>query len=188
MAQKSVALLFAPGFEEIEALTVSDILYRAKIDCDRISVPNTDFVESSHGVRVSMTAHLEDVDLSDYEMVVLPGGLPGTTNLEETPSITKELARRAENGLPFAAICAAPSIPAKLGLLEGRDATSNPGYHAVLTEHGAQLHSDAEVVKSGAIITSQGMGTAIPFALEIVRFLSDEATVEKVKQSIVYFH
>ena len=118
-------------------------------------------------------------------MLVLPGGIPGTPNLRACEPLCEELVARADAGRPLAAICAAPSILAELGLLERRRATSNPGFQHVLAENGAELLADEPVVVDGNLITSQGAGTAMLFGLEIVRhFLGDEA-VERVRAGVV---
>ena len=181
----TVAIMLADGFEEVEALAVADVLYRAGVRSDLISVTDARHVTSSHGIRVVADLMLEDVDLSAYTLLFLPGGMPGTLGLKATPAIQTEVLRRADAGQPVAAICAAPSILAELGLLEGRQATSNPGFVGVLAEHGAQV-SQAAVVTDGPVITSRGMGTAIDFGLEIVRHYLGEEAVDDVKAKIVY--
>ena len=118
-------------------------------------------------------------------MLVLPGGLPGTPNLKACQPLMDEVVARARAGRPVAAICAAPSILAELGLLEGRRATSNPAFLAVLAEHGADTSEDSVVV-DGNITTSRGMATAIDFGLEIVRHYLGDAAVEDLKAKIVY--
>ena len=181
----TVAIMLADGFEEVEALAVADVLYRAGVRSDLISVTDARHVTSSHGIRVVADLMLEDVDLSAYTLLFLPGGMPGTLGLKATPAIQTEVLRRADAGQPVAAICAAPSILAELGMLEGRQATSNPGFVGVLAEHGAQV-SQAAVVTDGPVITSRGMGTAIDFGLEIVRHYLGEEAVDDVKAKIVY--
>lgn len=182
-----VAVFFAPGLEEIEGLTVVDLLYRAGIPCDTVAITPEHEVTSSHEVTVVCKRSLADEGFSfaDYDMLVLPGGIPGTPNLRACQPLCDEVAARARAGRPVAAICAAPSIFAELGLLEGRRATSNPGFQHVLAEHGAELLPSEPVVVDGNVITSQGAGTAMPFALEIVRhYLGDEA-VERVRAGVV---
>ncbi|BDA64935.1 DJ-1 family glyoxalase III [Actinomyces capricornis] len=182
---KKVAVFIAPGLEEVEALAVVDLLFRAGIATDMISVTQDRSVVSSHNIIVTCNRTLDEADLADYDMLVLPGGLPGTPNLKACRPLMDEVRSRVEAGRPVAAICAAPSILAELGLLEGREATSNPGFLGVLADHGART-SEASVVIDGSIITSRGMGTAIDFGLEIVRhYLGDEA-VEALKTAIVY--
>lgn len=185
--EKRVAVFIAPGLEEIEGLTVVDLLFRAGIPCDTVAITPERTVTSSHEVTIACDRSLSDEGFSfdDYDMLVLPGGIPGTPNLRACEPLCDELVRRAEKGMPLAAICAAPSILAELGLLAGRRATSNPGFQHVLAEQGAQLLADEPVVVDGNLITSQGAGTAMLFALEIVRhYLGDEA-VERVRAGVV---
>lgn len=186
-SEKRVAVFVAPGLEEIEGLTVVDLLFRAGIPCDTVAITPERTVTSSHEVTIVCKCSLFDEDFSfdDYDMLVLPGGIPGTPNLRACAPLCEELAARAAAGRPLAAICAAPSILAELGLLEGRRATSNPGFQHVLAEHGAVLLADEPVVVDANLITSQGAGTAMLFALEIVRhYLGDEA-VGRVREGVV---
>lgn len=184
---KRVAVLIAPGLEEIEGLTVVDLLFRAGIPCDTVAITPERTVTSSHEVTIVCKRSIDDDGFAfdDYDMLVLPGGIPGTPNLRACEPLCAEVVARAEAGRPLAAICAAPSIFAELGLLKGRRATSNPGFQHVLAEQGAELLADEPVVVDGNLITSQGAGTAMPFALEIVRhYLGDEA-VERVRAGVV---
>lgn len=186
-SEKRVAVFVAPGLEEIEGLTVVDLLFRAGIPCDTVAITPDREVTSSHEVRIVCKRSLFDEGFSfaDYDMLVLPGGIPGTPNLRACEPLCAELSARAAAGRPLAAICAAPSILAELGLLEGRRATSNPGFQHVLAERGAVLLADEPVVVDGNLITSQGAGTAMLFALEIVRhYLGDEA-VGRVREGVV---
>lgn len=186
-SEKRVAVFVAPGLEEIEGLTVVDLLFRAGIPCDTVAITPERTVTSSHEVTIVCKRSLFDEDFSfdDYDMLVLPGGIPGTPNLRACAPLCEELAARAAAGRPLAAICAAPSILAELGLLEGRRATSNPGFQHVLAERGAVLLADEPVVVDANLITSQGAGTAMLFALEIVsHYLGDEA-VERVREGVV---
>ena len=186
-SEKRVAVFVAPGLEEIEGLTVVDLLFRAGVPCDTVAITPDREVTSSHEVRIVCKRSLFDEGFSfaDYDMLVLPGGIPGTPNLRACEPLCAELSARAAAGRPRAAICAAPSILAELGLLEGRRATSNPGFQHVLAERGAVLLADEPVVVDGNLITSQGAGTAMLFALEIVRhYLGDEA-VERVREGVV---
>ncbi|WP_103063480.1 DJ-1 family glyoxalase III [Actinomyces qiguomingii] len=184
---KKIAVLIAEGLEEVEALAVVDVVFRAGIRAELIAVGDSLTVTSSHKVVLTCEALLSEVDLDDYDMVFLPGGIPGTPNLKAVPAVTDEVTARVQAGRPVAAICAAPSILAELGLLQGRDATSNPNFMGVLAEHGART-SQAAVVVDDQLLTSRGMGTAIELGLEIVRhYLGDDA-VDAVKRGIVYQH
>ena len=142
-------------------------------------------VTSSHRVTFRCDALLADAHLADYALVFLPGGIPGTPNLRSTRAVTDEVTRRLEADLPLAAICAAPSIPAELGLLRGRRATANPAFTGVLEDNGAEV-SESGVVVDGNLLTSRGMGTAVDLGLEIIRFLLDDAAVESVERGIVH--
>lgn len=182
-----VAVFMANGVEEIEALTVVDLLYRAEIPCDTVSIERDALVTSSHGVRVVCDRCLSDADFSfaDYDMLVLPGGMPGTVNLRACEPLCAELVRRAEQGRPLAAICAAPSILAELGLLAGRRATSFPSRQEALEKGGAE-YLTKKVVVDGPFITSRGMGTAIPFGLAIVAHYLGKDVAKKIRKSIIY--
>ena len=183
----SVAVMIAPGLEEIEGLTVVDLLFRAHIAYDTIAITAERTITSSHNVTITCDRSLfdEDVDLAAYDLVVLPGGMPGTTNLAACEPLTAELCRRVQNDLPVAAICAAPTVLANLGLLEGRHATCFPSLQHVLVEKGATV-DEGTVVVDGNITTSCGMGTAIDFGLEIVAQLHSREEADSIAQSIVY--
>ena len=180
----TVAIMLADGFETVEALAVADILFRAGVRTDLISVTDARHVTSSHGIRVVADLMLEDVDLSTYIVLFLPGGLPGTTNLKATPAIQAEVLRRADEGEAMAAICAAPSIFAELGVLDGRHATANPAFVKAVAAGGAIVH-DNPVVIDDFITTSRGAGTSIDLGLEIVRQLLGEDAAEAISRGIV---
>jgi 4-methyl-5(b-hydroxyethyl)-thiazole monophosphate biosynthesis len=185
---KRVAVFLADGMEEIEALTVVDLLFRAGIPCETVSITNSDVVSSSHEVSVVCDREIGDTrfDFDDYDMIVLPGGMPGTTNLLECDDLCDQVCRYAKGGRRVSAICAAPTILAKLGLLEGRRATCFPDMLPVLAEHGVQVVEDEAVVEDGPFITSRGMGTAIPFGLAIVAHYLGKETADELARKIVY--
>lgn len=187
MPHTSVAVFLAPGCEEIEALTVVDILFRAKIPCDTVSVAESRQVTSSHEVTILADKTIDEADLAAYDMLVLPGGIPGTPNLHACEPLIAAVHAFAKAGKPVSAICAAPSILAKEGLLDGVRATSNPNFQQVLSEHGAIVEPDAPVVVDGIFTTSQGMGTAIDFSLEIVRRFKGDDEVDRLKAGVVYW-
>lgn len=180
----AVAIMLAEGFEEVEALAVADVLYRAGIRADLISVTDARHVTSSHGIRVVADRMLEDTDLSTYALLFLPGGMPGTLGLKATPAIQEEVLRRADAGQLIAAICAAPSILAELGVLDGRHATANPAFVKAIADGGAIVHENPVVVDE-AVITSRGAGTSLDLGLEIVRVLLGDAAVDEVSRAIV---
>ncbi len=131
-----VAVFFADGCEEIEGLTVVDLLFRAGIPCDMVSVSYSYQVTSSHEVTFLCNKLISEVDINAYAMLVLPGGIPGTPNLAATDTLMQAVDSFAAQGKPLAAICAAPSIYAERGLLSGVRATANPGFQHVLVEKG----------------------------------------------------
>ena len=176
-------LFFADGTEECEALLVADLLRRARVEVIIASAMGRRALVSSHGIHLNADALAEDVDYSDVDMVILPGGIPGTPNLAENKTVTDTCVSFAKAGKKVAAICAAPTVLAELGLLEGRRATCYPGFEDRCT--GAQM-VDADVVTDGPITTGRALGAAIPFALELVRLLTDEQTAARTAEEIVY--
>ena len=159
-------VFFAEGTEECEALLVVDLLRRAKVEVTVASASGSREIVSSHKVHITADALAEEVDYSDVDMVVLPGGIPGTPNLAANKTVTDTCVSFAKSGKKVAAICAAPSVLASLGLLEGRKATAHAGFQDKLA--GAEV-LDTEVVVDGNITTSYGLGGAIPFLTPQVR-------------------
>jgi len=160
---KAVAVFIAPGLEEVEALATVDILFRAGIPTTMISVTPERAVVSSHNIVVTCDLTLAEANLDDYDMLVLPGGIPGTPNLKAVEPLMAAVTERVRAGRPVAAICAAPSILAELGLLEGRQATSNPGFVGVLAEPDADKRSLAELIIYGL----KGMAAYLEHALRL---------------------
>lgn len=180
-----VALFLANGCEEIEALTTPDILYRAGIPCDIVSITNDVRVTSSHKITVIADKTIGELDFDAYDMIILPGGVPGTPNLEACDLLTAHIREFAANGKYVAAICAAPSILAHMGLLTGRTATCNPCVDEDLVKAGVNLLHEP-VVQDGNIITSRGMGTAIAFGLKILEVLKDKTAADTMADKILY--
>ncbi len=178
-----IGIFMADGCEEIEGLTVVDIARRAGIEIETISINGTDQVCSSHKVIFFTDVKKEEADFSSYDGIVLPGGMPGTLNLKADETVQKVIREFFEAGKLVSAICAAPSVLGEAGLLAGRKATCHPGFEDSLK--GATWLEQPVVVDQNTI-TSRGMGTAIPFALEIVRYFLDDAAVEKVCGGLVY--
>lgn len=183
--KKSAAVFFATGFEEVEALTVVDLLRRAGIETVCVSVDNSEYVTGSHNITVQMDMGLDRMDFQFFDIVICPGGMPGTKNLEANEWLIRNIRAFYENGHYIAAICAAPSIFAHMGLLQGRRACIYPGMEEELYRNGS-IDSHNRVEKSGTIITSCGVGTAIEFALEIIATLIDQKTADELAKSIVY--
>lgn len=177
----SKAIVFlADGFEECEGLIVVDILRRAGIDTVTASVMNRLDILSSHKIKISADVLAEDADYDSADIVILPGGMPGTTYLGENRTVLERCLSFSKDR-KVAAICAAPTVLASLGILDGRKATCYPSCEKDM--NGAILTHD-KVTVSGNIITGQALGAAIPFALEIVRQLKGDAASQKVASAI----
>lgn len=182
MAQAYIFL--APGYEEVEMLTVVDMVRRAKLDIDMVSITDQREVTSSHNVTVVADKLFSEVDFSTAQMLILPGGMPGTTNLRAYEPLCKQLqAFAADEDKWVAAVCAAPTVLGELGILDGRKATCYPSFADKII---CGKYLEQPVVQDGHIITSRGMGTCIEFAGEIITALKDRATAEQVKTAIVY--
>ena len=175
-----VYLFLADGFEIIEALAPVDMLTRAKIDVKTVGVTG-ELVESSCGVKVKADILLEDFDFYDVDGIILPGGMPGTLNLENNADVQRAIDNAENIGALICAICAAPSVLGHKGLLNGVEATCFPGFENAL--EGAEL-SDKYVVRDGNIITARGAGVCIEFGLEIVKALKGEALANEIRSSI----
>lgn len=176
-----VAVLAADGFETIECLAVVDVLRRGGVHAALVSTMDTRDVVTSQQIPVTCDVTLDEVDFSEYDYIVLPGGLPGATNLRADERVC-ELVREFAATKHVAAICAAPFILAELGVLEGHTATCFPGFDERFPE-GCHA-GERTVVVSGNIITASGMGQALPFALAILNDIAGEVAVEKVKDGI----
>lgn len=179
----TVLVPLADGCEELEAVTIIDILRRAGIDVVTAGLDDQ-LVRASHGVRIMPDTNLDEALTRDYDMVVLPGGLPGADNLNEDPRV-KELLKKMANSERFtAAICAAPKVLANAGLLRGKKATAYPG-SLDSVNHQAQLVSADAVVRDGKVITSRGPGTAMDFALALVEALMGKVKRDEVERALV---
>ena len=179
-----IAIMMADGCEEIEALTVVDLLRRAGYTADMIAVGEEKTVTGSHGIAFAADLLFGEADQSSYDGVVLPGGMPGTTNLKAHEGLMKWVKDFADTGKLVAAICAAPAlIFGDLGFVDGYEATCYPG----MEEHlkGAHVRTDLPAVSDRNRITSRGLGTAVSFALEIVRYFSGDEKAEELKKSVV---
>lgn len=178
-----LGIFMANGCEEIEGLTVVDVCRRVGIEIDMISITGSNEVTSSHNVTFKTEKLKENANFDDYDGIILPGGMPGTTNLGADSCVDQVIKNFASDGKLVAAICAAPSVLGLVGLLKGKKATCHPGFEDKLLD---ATWLEQPVVVDGNIITSRGMGTAIDFALEIVRYFMDDDTVEKIKKALVY--
>lgn len=171
-----IYLFLAPGFEEIEALAPLDILRRAQLETATVGVSGR-LVTGAHHIGVEADLAPMEVDLSAMEGIILPGGMPGTLNLEKSPAVQAALEAAAAGKKLIAAICAAPSILGHKGLLQGRRATCFPGFEEQLT--GARLES-GPVCRDGHIITAKGAGAAIEFGLAIAAYYKGEGAASSL--------
>ena len=163
-----VYIFLADGFEEIEGLTVVDIMRRAKIDVETISITGQKQINGAHKIIVEADRLFEETDFSDGDMLVLPGGMPGTLNLKEHEGLRNLIGEFDKKKKYLAAICAAPSILSELGILKGRKACAYPSFEEGLD--CAQVVHEAAVT-DGHVTTGRGMGAAIPFALKLTELL-----------------
>lgn len=177
----TVYVFFADGFEEMEALASVDILKRAGLKVQMITVTSGEIVTGAHGVPVLCDKNIENCDFYDAELVLLPGGMPGASTLEQCADLRRLILEFAAAGKPIAAICAAPMILGKLGLLKGKKATCYPGFDQYL--EGAE-YTGALVEKDGNIITGKGPGAAIEFALAVAGLLAGEEKVKELKEAM----
>lgn len=179
---KRVNIYLAEGFEEIEAITVVDTLRRAEIDARMISITDREIVTGAHGIIVTADEIFEKADNVGADMIVLPGGMPGTRYLGEHKGLREVILDFTEKNKPIAAICAAPSILGKLGLLSKKKAVCYPGFEETLK--GATV-SEEIVTQDGNFITSRGPGTAIYFALSLVELLADKEAEEELREGMI---
>ncbi|MBQ0082755.1 MAG: DJ-1/PfpI family protein [bacterium] len=173
-------LFLAPGFEEIEALATVDILRRADISVTTVSILDTPVVPGAHNVPVTADTVIGNVDLNNAEMLILPGGMPGATNLAATKRLTDALLTAK---CRIAAICASPAVVlAPLGILNGKEAICYPGFESKLT--GSRI-SDNVVVTDGNVTTAAGPGFTMEFALELVRLLRSDNKADEVASGLL---
>jgi len=173
----------ADGFEEIEAMTTVDLLRRAGIETETVSITGHLPVTGAHGIKVIADILFEDAVYSTCDFIVLPGGIPGATNLDAHEGLREKVLSFFNQGKGLAAICAAPLVLGHAGVLEGKKATCYPGFEKELK--GAELMTDA-VVSDQGVITSRSAGTAMPFALAIIEALKGKEAADEIAGSILY--
>ncbi len=176
-------IFLADGFEEIEAIAPIDIFRRAGIEVTTISVSSDRTVKGAHGIIVTADNLFDNSNFTDNDILYLPGGMPGTKNLDAHDGLKKLIQKQIEGKKTLAAICAAPSILGKMGLLNGKEAICYPGFENQML--GAIL-SDKKIVKSENILTAKGAGVAIQFALKLVEELQGKDLSEKIATSICF--
>ncbi len=177
-----IAIILANGFEEIEAVAVIDVLRRANLEVQVVGLSQGP-ISSSRGVNI-----VPDIDLNtasaNYDMLILPGGMPGTTNLANDPRVTALVNTMNRQKKYLAAICAAPLVLSQAGILMNKRATCHPSVQAKL--QAREVVTRDKVVVDENIITSQGPGTAIDFALQIVALLQSQAAAETIRKAMIY--
>ena len=178
-----VGVFLGTGYEEIEALAVVDLLRRENIETEMISVTEEKTVAGSHDIAVVMDKLISEVDFEALDMIVLPGGMPGTKKLEACELLMEQVDEFVEKGKALCAICAAPSILGHRGHLKGKRATAYPGFEDQLT--GAEVLS-VPAVTDGNIITGRGMGCAVEFGLAIVEYLKGNTVRKALEEKIIF--
>ena len=178
-----ICVFLADGFEDIEGLTVVDVLRRAGVEVTMMSVTGSLSIRGAHGIEIQADSLFEAEKAKESDMLVLPGGMPGTLTLKEHEGLNELLRMFDREKRNIAAICAAPGILGGLGMLEGKKACAYPSFEDKLD--GADIQQ-IPVVTDGHITTGRGMGAAIPFALRLTAILCGEDKAEEVRKSIVY--
>lgn len=179
---KKLAVHLAEGFEEIEAISIIDVLRRAEFDVTVISVTGMKEVTGSHQIKVTADELFEKTDYSAIDMIILPGGMPGAKNLKEHEGLRSQILSFNKDGKPLGAICAAPMVFGSLGILENKKATCFPGFEEELK--GAEVTGNS-LEKTDHIITGRGAGVALKFALKIVEMLKSKEEAEKLAEKMV---
>lgn len=180
---RKVIIFIAPGLEECEALVPADLLRRAGAEVTLAAVGGDRTVAGSHQIAIETDMPAEEADLAGYDALFLPGGLPGTYNLRDSKLVEDAVLSFNREGKIISAICAAPSIFGGLGLLEGKNATSHPGFADKLAGANVTGHL---VDVDGNIVTGRGLGAAIPFGLKLCELLVSREKAEEIAEAIAY--
>ena len=178
-----IYLFFATGTEELEALGTADIIRRAGLDLQIVSVTGQRTVTGAHGIRIETDALIEDIDFVAADLLGLPGGLPGATNFAAHALLNERMRDHIAAGRPLAAICAAPLVPGRLGLLNGHRATCYPGFEAELK--GAAT-TGALVETDGLFITGKGPAAVFEFGYAIVERMKDKPTADALRAGMLW--
>ena len=178
----SALVILSPGFEEVEAITVIDLLRRASIKVTTAGLTGT-LITGSHDISVTADAELSKVNHTNFDILILPGGQPGTNNMKANPTILKWIQERHSKKQLIGAICAAPTVLHAAGITDNLKLTSYPAEKKTFTN---SIYSEDNVVIDIHIITSRGVGTAIDFSLAIIAKLINQSTADDIKSKIVY--
>ena len=185
---KKVYVFLADGFEDVEALIPIDVLRRGGVDVTTVSISDFPLVNSAHGVNVEADIMIEQGDFSDADLIFLPGGMPGATNLFANKDVCKAVVDQYAAGKKVAAICASPAVVlAPLGILEGKKATCYPGFENVLAENNATYTGDLFTV-DGNVTTGEGPAAAFPFAYELLSQLVNKQTADQIAEGMRFVH
>lgn len=179
---KNVYIFLADGFEEIEAITPIDVLRRAEINVTTVSISDNLQVKGAHDITVLTDATFNNCDFSDADLLVLPGGMPGTLNLDKHEQLKQLLVNFSNQNKLIGAICAAPLVLGGQGLLKDKNATCYPGFENKLI--GAKT-SDSPLEIADHIVTAKGVGAAMKFALQLVSMLKDEKLAKELASKMV---
>ncbi len=177
----------ANGFEEIEGLAPVDILRRGGVDIKTVSVTGSEFVETSHGVTIKADLRFEDVEsFEDADMLMIPGGMPGSTNLNEHEGVRQALIAQHKAGKRVGAICAAPMVLASTGILDGKKATCYPGFEQYF--HASTEYTGTLFQEDGNVITGEGPAATLPYAYQILSCFVSKETVAALQDGMMYDH
>ena len=183
-----VYVFLANGFEDVEALIPVDVLRRGGVEVVTVSTTDLPVVESAHGVGIGADAMFGDCDFADADLLMLPGGMPGASNLFAHEGVCAAVLAQYRAGKKVAAICAAPAVVlAQLGVLDGKEATCYPGFEQALKGAGAQYTGDLVTV-DGNITTGEGPAAAFPYAYELLAQLTDQETADQIAEGMRYKH
>ena len=183
-----VYVFLADGFEDVEALIPIDVLRRGGVEVVTVSTTEFPLVESAHGVNIEADIQFEQSDYEDADLIMLPGGMPGASNLFEHEGVCKVVMDQFAAGKKVSAICAAPAVVlAQLGILDGKKATCYPGFEKVLAEAGATYTGDLFTV-DGNITTGEGPAAAFPYAYELLAQLVDKKTSDQIAEGMRFKH
>lgn len=179
-------VFLADGFEDVEALIPIDVLRRGGVDVTTVSIMGDNTVETAHGVRVIADTLIEEVDVSDADLLFLPGGMPGASNLYDNQRVREAVRTQADKGKKVAAICAAPAVVlAQLGILDGKRATCYPGFEQMLSN---ATYTGELFTVDGNITTGEGPAAAFPFAYELLAQLVDKQTAGQIAEGMRFKH
>ncbi|OSB16927.1 DJ-1 family protein [Clostridium sporogenes] len=176
-----ILVFIAEGFEEIEALTVVDVLRRANIQCDMCSITSNKKIKGAHNILVNVDKTLEEIKNDEYNALVIPGGMPGATNLRDNNKLIDLVKEFNKDKKLIAAICAGPIVLSKANIIKGKEVTSYPGFEEDLKEG---LYKEDLVVQDGNIITSRGPSAAMYFAFRILENLKKDS-VKEIKEDML---